>query len=188
MSLVRACSLPAPARCGQTLADDAQWVMLRWVMLLWVVLYWVMLRWVMCYESAANGSIPCRSASLPNLDCPHHMLTRTTRRRRKPLQVSEAGGPGLQRTDAQHITCKHQNASRPSMMRSGSIPKWCANVAPPRRKLCPEYSDGSTPISYRHLGSVSTNKACVKGVCQGDRTTPVRWYGECRVGSTRTWA
>ena len=71
----RACSLSAPAGCVR--ADPICW----WCTMSHATVWHdtpsqakcrVMLRWVMCHESAASGGKVWRSASLPNLGCPHH--------------------------------------------------------------------------------------------------------------------
>jgi len=71
----RACYLSAPARCVRAYSSSG------WCTLSHATVWHdtpshakcrVMLCWVMCHESAASGGTPWRSASLPNLGCPHH--------------------------------------------------------------------------------------------------------------------
>ena len=56
-----------------------------------------------------------------------------------------------------------------SLMRSGDTPMRWAKVAPPRRKLCPENWEGSTPTFSRQERSVSTKSRCVSGAIPPSR-------------------
>ena len=49
-----------------------------------------------------------------------------------------------------------------SLMMSGGTPMRWAKVAPSRRKLCPENSDGLTQIFRRQERNVSTKSRCVR--------------------------